>query len=329
MTDEPLTYADTGVDIDASAAATAALTAQLDDIDTTAYAGLIDTGDTYLALTTDGVGTKLLVADTMADYSTVGIDCIAMNVNDLVARGIQPLAFVDYLAMDHPDPDLTAQIGEGLARGAADAGVALVGGETAIMPEVITGVDLAGACVGVAPKPAVFDGQAQPGDAIVGWPSAGIHSNGLTLARRAVTREHAYTDPLPGTSQTIGEALLTPTRLYTGLLEALREHHVTAAAHITGGGWTNLARLGDHHYRITDPHPAHPVFDLIQTSGRVTDVEMHRTFNMGTGFVATLPPDRADALAAATDDPRIIGSVEPGTGITIRDLELRTEPVPE
>ena len=319
--DEELTYAAAGVDIDASEAATAAL------IDAAGngegdYAGLLDIGDRYLALATDGVGTKLLVAEALEDYSTVGIDCMAMNVNDLVAAGVRPVAFVDYLAIDEPDERFAEQVGEGLARGAELANVELVGGETAVMPEVVRGLDLAGTCAGLAAKDAVFEAVARPGDALVGWRSSGIHSNGLTLAREAITRAGGYTDPAPFEGYaTLGEALLEPTRIYTDLLDPMREHGVRGAAHITGGGWGNLERLGSNRYVIDDPHDVQPVFEFIAEVGNVSEEEMHRTFNMGTGFVAALDADDAAALAAATDG-RVIGHVEEGDVVSIRGLEL-------
>jgi len=321
MDEDELTYADAGVDIDASEAATAALVGAAKVADSAAYAGLVDLGDRYLALATDGVGTKLLVAEALGDYSTVGIDCIAMNVNDLVAAGVDPVAFVDYLAIEAPDDAIAAELGDGLATGAERAGVVLVGGETAVIPEVVMGLDLAGACAGLAAKEAVFAGEAQPGNALVGWPSSGIHSNGLTLAREAVTRSHEYTDPLPGGEDSIGRALLEPTRIYTDLLGPMRTHDVDAAAHVTGGGWTNLGRMGEYRYVIDDPHPRQPVFQFIQEAGNVTDLEMHRTFNMGTGFVAALDERRARSLADETDG-RVIGTVSEGTGVEIRGLEL-------
>ncbi|WP_123621488.1 phosphoribosylformylglycinamidine cyclo-ligase [Halorubrum sp. CSM-61] len=322
---DELTYADAGVDIDASEAATAALIGAVGEGEGD-YAGLLDIGDRYLALATDGVGTKLLVAEALGDYSTVGIDCIAMNVNDLVAAGVRPVAFVDYLAVDEPDERFAEQVGEGLARGAELADMELVGGETAVMPDVIRGLDLAGTCAGLAAKDAVFDGAAEPGDALVGWRSSGIHSNGLTLAREAATREHAYTDPCPFEGyETVGEALLEPTRIYTGLLDPMRAHGVRGAAHVTGGGWTNLTRLGANRYVVDDAFDPQPVFEFVQSEGGVSDEEMHRTFNMGTGFVAAVDPDAAESLADETDG-RVIGRVEESEGdegsVSIRGLEL-------
>jgi len=319
--DEELTYAATGVDIAESEAATAALVGAVGESEGD-YAGLLDIGDRYLGLATDGVGTKLLVAEALGDYSTVGIDCIAMNANDLVAAGVRPVAFVDYLAVDEPDERFAEQVGAGLAEGAERADIELIGGETAVMPEVVSGLDLAGTCAGLAAKDAIFPGSAEVGDALVGVPSSGIHSNGLTLARSAVTRQGEYTDPCPfGDYDRLGDALLEPTRIYTELLDPMRAHGVNAAAHVTGGGWTNLDRLGDARYVVDDPFDPQPVFDFVQEAGNVSDEEMHRTFNMGTGFVAALDPTDADSLAAAVDG-RVIGHVDEGQGVSIRGLEL-------
>jgi len=320
---EGLTYAETGVDIDASEAATKALIGAAGEFEGD-YAGLVDIGEQYLALATDGVGTKLLVAEAVDDYSTIGIDCMAMNVNDLLATGVQPVAFVDYLAVETPDEETSEDIGAGLREGAERAGVALVGGETAVMPDVIKGLDIAGTCAGLAPKDAVFPGEAEPGDAIVGWPSSGIHSNGLTLAWEAVTRDHEYTDPFPpAPERTIAEELLTPTRIYSEVLAPLREADTHAAAHVTGGGWTNLTRMGEYRYEITDAVEPQPVFEFVQREGDVSDEEMHRTFNMGTGFVAAMPDANAQAVVDDSADARVIGHVEDGPkAVAVRGLEL-------
>ena len=321
--EEGLTYAEAGVDIDASEAATAALVGAAGEFEGD-YAGLVDLGEQYLALATDGVGTKLLVAEAVDDYTTIGIDCLAMNVNDLVAQGVEPVAFVDYLAVEEPDDGMAEEIGEGLRVGASEAGVALVGGETAVLPDVIRGFDIAGACAGLAPKETIFPGEAEPGDALVGWAASGIHSNGLTLAREAATRNHEYGDPFPpNPERTIGEELLEPTRLYTDLLGPLREYGTHAAAHVTGGGWTNLTRMGEHRYDVTDPYDPQPVFEFVQKEGQVDDEEMYRTFNMGTGFVAAVDPDDAADIAAETDG-RVIGTVEESEAgrVEIRGLTL-------
>ena len=321
--DDDLTYAEAGVDIEASEAATKALIGAAGEFEGD-YAGLVDIGEQYLALATDGVGTKLLVAEAIDDYSTIGIDCMAMNANDLIAAGVEPVAFVDYLAVEIPDEGTSEAIGAGLREGAKRAGVSLVGGETAVMPDVIKGLDIAGTCAGLAPKDAIFPGEAEAGDAVVAWPSSGIHSNGLTLAREAVTREHEYTDAFPpNPEKTIAEELLTPTRIYSEVLEPLRKHDAHAAAHVTGGGWTNLTRMGPFRYEIDDPFDAQPVFAFVKQEGNVDDEEMHRTFNMGTGFVAALDRADAEAVVEESEDARIIGTVEEGEEcVAVRGLEL-------
>ncbi|MFB6095671.1 MAG: AIR synthase-related protein, partial [Halodesulfurarchaeum sp.] len=170
--------------------------------------------------------------------------------------------------------------------------------------------DLAGTAAGLATEEQVFPGSAEVGDVLVGFPSSGIHSNGLTLARQAIQREYDYSDPYPpDTERSIGEALLKPTRIYTYLLDALHEYAVHAAAHVTGGGFTNLKRMGTFTYRVDDPFEPQPIFGFVQELGRVSDAEMHRTFNMGTGFVAAVAPGDADGLLEETDG-RTIGRVE-------------------
>lgn len=319
---EGLTYAEVGVDRDESAAATGALIDAAGEAIDVEFAGLVPFDEHVLGVATDGVGTKLLVAQALDDFSTIGIDCVAMNVNDLVAAGLDPLGFVDYLAVESPSEDTAHEIGQGLAAGAERAGVTLLGGETAVMPEVIRGLDLAGTAVGIADRGAIFDGEARIGDRLIGFPSSGIHSNGLTLAREAVTSNYAYTDPFPpDPSRSIGDALLEPTRIYTDLLTPMRSAGVRAAAHVTGGGWTNLDRLGECRYVVEDPFAPHDVFEFIQAQGGVSDREMYRTFNMGTGFVVAVPANAADAIVAETDG-RHIGRVETGSGVAIRGLEL-------
>jgi phosphoribosylformylglycinamidine cyclo-ligase len=319
---EGMTYADAGVDIDASEAATSALVSAVGEFEGD-FAGLLDIGDRYLALASDGVGTKLLVAEALGDYSTIGIDCIAMNVNDLVAGGVAPVAFVDYLAVESPDDAVAEQVGEGLREGADRADIELVGGETAVMPEVVTGLDLAGTCAGLAPHEEIFDGEAQAGDTLVGFPSSGIHSNGLTLARQAATKVHDYTDLYPYEGyETVGEALLEPTRIYTDLLPALHAVETHACAHVTGGGWTNLSRMGTYRYDVTDPFDAPSVFEFVAEEGNVSAEEMYRTFNMGAGFVAAVAPEDAEELVDATDEGRVIGTVEAGDEVAIRGLSL-------
>jgi phosphoribosylformylglycinamidine cyclo-ligase len=240
---------------------------------------------TGLALSTDGVGTKLLVAEELGRYDTVGIDCVAMNVNDLICVGAEPLAMLDYVAVPRADAEMTAALGIGLARGAELAGIEIPGGELAQLGELVNGLDLSGAAVGLVGLDAIVTGAAvEPGDAVIGLPSSGLHSNGYTLARRALA-EIPLDDARLG--RPLGDVLLEPTLIYVRpVLELLASPiDVRGLAHITGDGLNNLLRLvAAVGYEIDDPLPVPPVFALIQELGDVSDEEMREVFNMGCGF---------------------------------------------
>jgi phosphoribosylformylglycinamidine cyclo-ligase len=286
------------------------------------YAGFIDLGTFALAITSDGVGTKILIAEALNKWDTIGIDCIAMNVNDLVAVGAEPLAFVDYLAMEKPNEEVARDIGKGLNKGAEMANISIVGGETATLPDMIKGVDLAGTCVGVVKKGEIITGEKiREGDVVVGVRSSGIHSNGLTLARKAMERAGlSFKDPLPyDKNRTIGEELLTPTRIYVDLLPIIREFDVHGLVHITGGGFRKLMRVTGYGYKIYAPLEPHPIFKFIQEIGEIEDEEMYRTFNMGMGFAIILSEDDAKEVEKRVDG-RIIGVVE-GEGIEINGIK--------
>lgn len=276
------------------------------------YAGLIDMGEFAIAMTTDGVGSKILVANAMRKWDTIGIDCIAMNVNDLLAIGAEPLAFVDYLAVERVDPEVSEQIAVGLQRGAEISNISIVGGETASLPEMIRGLDLAGTAIGYVKKDRVITGEKiHTGDAVVGVPSTGLHSNGYTLARRIIeSSDYTYFDKMPGDSRSIGEVLLTPTRIYIEVLELLKRCDVHGLAHITGSGLLKLHRITDLGFEITDPIEPQPVFRFLQELGGVDDAEMYRTFNMGMGFVVVLPEEQAaDACRIMGPGSKVIGRI--------------------
>jgi phosphoribosylformylglycinamidine cyclo-ligase len=251
-----------------------------------------------IALSTDGVGTKLLVAERLGRWDTVGIDCVAMNVNDVICVGAEPLAMVDYLAVDRADPDVAEAVGKGLGRGAELAGIEIVGGELAQLGELINGLDLAGACFGVVELDSLVTGRAiEPGDAVIGLPSSGLHSNGYTLARSALA-EIGFDDERLG--RPLGDILLEPTEIYVKpVVELLRsEVDVHGLAHITSGGLDNLLRLeAEVGYEIDDPLPVPPIFTLIQELGQVSDEEMYEVFNMGCGFCVV--------VEAADEDPAL------------------------
>jgi phosphoribosylformylglycinamidine cyclo-ligase len=272
---------------------------------------------TGIALSTDGVGTKLLVAEQLVRWDTVGIDCVAMNVNDVVCVGAEPLAMVDYLAVERADPEVAEAIGIGLARGAERAGIEIVGGELAQLGELISGLDLAGACFGVVALDSLVTGAAiEPGDPVIGLPSSGLHSNGFTLARSALDGIPMVDERL---GRPLGEVLLEPTEIYVKpIVELLRSDvDVRGLAHITSGGLNNLLRLeAEVGYEIDDPLPVPPIFTLIQELADVPDDEMHEVFNMGCGFCVVVGADDEDGvldyLRAHYPDAKRIGRAVPG-----------------
>ena len=272
---------------------------------------------TGIALSTDGVGTKLVIAERLGRWDTVGIDCVAMNVNDVICVGAVPLAMVDYLAVESADADTAGEIGKGLARGAELAGIEIVGGELAQLGEIVKGLDLAGACFGVVGLDALVTGdRIESGDPVIGLPSSGLHSNGFTLARSALS-EVPFEDARLG--RPLGDVLLEPTEIYVRpILELLRsEIDVRGLAHITSGGLDNLMRLdAEVGYEIDDPLPVPPIFELIQELGEVSDDEMHQVFNMGCGFcvvVGSADEQRAlELLRAHYPEARRIGRATGG-----------------
>jgi phosphoribosylformylglycinamidine cyclo-ligase len=325
-------YRDAGVDIDLESTAIASLVRQLTYRrkgryamlgDVGHYAGLIDCGRMVLALTTDGVGTKMLVADHLRNWNTVGIDCIAMNVNDLYVMNVEPVAFVDYIATDRLSPDKMSQIGIGLNEGAMQANINIIGGETATLTGLVTGLDLAGTCLGIQEKERVVTGAGiQPGDMVIGVPSSGIHSNGLTLARKVV-EEHGDYDDLFGNGRTLGEELLVPTRIYHEALIVARETRVHGMCHITGGGLLNFLRLSRYGIDIRSPLKPQPIFTWIAESARIPDAEMYRTFNMGMGFAFVVSRESTPAVISACPGASVVGEVSETPGVRLRGEEIR------
>lgn len=328
-----LTYAKAGVDIEKENKAIAALAKQLTYkrkglgaplTDVGHYAGLIDFGEYALALTTDGVGSKVLIANEMKKWNTVGIDCIAMNVNDLLAMGIEPLAFVDYIAIHEPNDEIMRQLGEGLAKGAEISRMTIVGGETATLPDIIKGFDLAGTCLGMVKKDRIITGERiEIGDAIIGLPSNGVHSNGYSLVRRIIKDSgYSYQDLFPyNKDTTIGDELLIPTRIYMEILDAASKFDIHGLAHITGSGLMKLHRVTKYGFNITDPLPPQPIFKFLQEEGEVEDLEMYKTFNMGMGFVAVLPQSEAKDASKMLGG-QVVGEIVKA-GICVDGLEIK------
>jgi phosphoribosylformylglycinamidine cyclo-ligase len=294
------------------------------------FASVIRAGPLRIALTTDGVGTKLIVAQLVLKYDTVGIDCVAMNVNDLICVGATPLALLDYLAVESADPDVFAQIGIGLAEGAKQAGVSIVGGEVAQIPDMLRGVqpgsglDLVGMAIGVIPEDGLIDGSAvEPGDAVVGIESSGIHSNGLSLARRVLFTRFELDTYVEELGTTVGEELLRPTRIYVPHLQALNDNGIRprAVAHITGDGLLNLRRVeAPVGFEITHLPEPQPVFRLIEQLGEIDRAEMRTVFNMGVGMTVVV---REAEVERTIEVLRSTGAETWRLGTAVADAERR------
>ena len=324
------TYAKSGVDIDRKSSAIKALVDEIGYKRTGIgqnvripglFASLIDFGDRYITLATDGVGSKLMIAEALDKWDTVGIDCIAMNVNDTICVNAEPTSFVDYIVIDKPNEDVTRDIGIGLQKGAELSNMEIVGGEIAVLPEIINGVDLSGTCMGYVEKDCIITGDAcREGDLIVSLRSSGIHSNGLTLARKVVESNGlSYKDKVSGLSKSIGEELLTPTEIYVRqVLEITSNHEVHGLVDITGGGLRNILRMRKGlKYIISDPVKPAPIFKKIQELGQIEDKEIYQTLNMSMGFTIIAPADDAEEIASKYSNADVVGRVEKGEGVLL------------
>jgi phosphoribosylformylglycinamidine cyclo-ligase len=276
------------------------------------FANIIKITDTLcLAVSADGVGTKVLIAQMMNKYDTVGIDCIAMNVNDIICIGATPVSFLNYLALQEPREDLMEQLGRGFLEGARQAGVPIPGGETAQVRDLIQGVrpgygfDVAGVGLGVVERDRIIEGQdLADGDIIVGLASSGLHSNGYSLARRILFGEKKYRADsfIPELNKTLGEELLTPTTIYVPVIKELllnQKVRLKALINITGDGLLNLLRVKPRAtFTISSLPDTPPIFSLLQQLGNISDEEMFSVFNMGIGFCVLIHPDDFDTVKA-------------------------------
>lgn len=335
MTGNELTYASSGVDIDRDDNAVKSLVSKLvfrrqgigSHYDLPgSFAGGVEFGNYILSMCTDGVGTKLMIADAVGKWDTVGIDCMAMNVNDLICIGAEPIAFVDYIAIDVPADQIMEQIGIGLNRAAELANVSIVGGETATLPEIVTGFDLAGTALGIVRKDKIVTGKdVREGDVIIGLESTGLHSNGYSLVRKVVeVAGLSLTDRFPDSRRSIGEVFLEPTRIYVrDIMPLLDKFEIHGMANITGGGLMNIPRINPTFgYEITDPLPAPDVFGFLQEKGDISAYEMYRTFNMGMGFTIVAPEQEAQGIISSLDcKAKVVGTVKHGNGIQFRELD--------
>jgi len=319
-----MSYADAGVNIDVEEKAVSNI------LSAVGYkSDKVELNGHKLVLCTDGVGSKVMVANEMRRWDTVGIDCMAMNVNDALCMGARPLAFVDYLAIEKTDPAMAEEIGKGLKKGADIAGIPIIGGETATLPEIIKGFDLAGTCVGVVehelPKKIV------PGDIIIGLRSSGLHSNGYTLARKVFTENgYSYHDTIPELDGRIGDILLVPTQIYVKeILELMKHIDVKGIAHITGSGLRKMKRMShDVCFSLDEPLEPQKIFRVMQELGNITDEEMYQTFNMGMGMAVVVDEkDTDDALSILKKhsevDVKVVGRVKEGEGVEVPSLGLK------
>ncbi len=315
------TYSGAGVDIDREEKVVKTLIETMK-----ARKDRIAIGDLELVLCTDGVGSKVIVANEMKKWDTIGIDCMAMNVNDALVMGARPLAFVDYLAMERMDERMAEEIAKGLKAGAEKAGVEIIGGETATLPEIIKGFDLAGTCVGVVERniPAGI----KEGDVIIGMRSSGIHSNGYTLARKVFTENgYDFHDEMEGIG-IIGYALLEPTRIYVReIIELWENVEVKGIAHVTGGGLRKIKRIAPHvHFVIENPMEPQPIFRIIQKLGNVSVEEMYQTFNMGMGMAVVVDKKDVDTSLDILNryvEAEVVGKIERGEGVSIPSLRIK------
>src|SRR3954453_23528499 len=312
-----------GVSQAAAGDAVAALVKSLERIDTGKpsrvvplpghYASVLRLDDrTGLAISTDTVGTKMGVAERLGGSATIGIDCVAMNVNDVICVGAEPIAMLDFILTERADPEICEQLGIGLARGAELAGVEIPSGEIAQVGDIVSGQELGGSCVGLVGLDAIVTGaDVRAGDPVIGLPSSGLHSNGYTLARAALADVPLDDERL---GRPLGDVLLEPTEIYVRpILELLgSDVEVRGLAHITGEGFDNLLRLAaDVGYEIDDPLPAQPIFGLIQELGDVSDEEMREVFNLGCGFCCVVAAEEEapalELLQAHYPDAKRIG----------------------
>ncbi len=294
------------------------------------FGGMYKNGSSVLVSGTDGVGTKLKLAFAMGKHDTIGIDCVAMCANDVVCHGAKPMFFLDYIAMGKLEPEVASDIVKGVAKGCRQAGCALIGGETAEMPGFYNAgeYDLAGFCVGKVKKDKLINGQnIKKGDMIVGLKSSGLHSNGFSLVRKLVKMDkRSLSQHIDAFGKTLGEELLTPTRIYVKtVLELAKSFEIKGAAHITGGGFIeNIPRIipkglgADINIGSWDMPP---VFEFIVDKAKLKLNEAYNTFNMGIGMVLAVSPDQSSNFAFAArnlgEESFVIGTVTEGEGVRL------------
>lgn len=297
------------------------------------YAGLVSIGkNKLLAFHTDGVGTKVLVAKLMSKYDTIGIDCIAMNANDIICLGAKPLAFVNYIALSKYNERVLKEIVKGLEKGAMLANVSIVGGETAILPDLLMKdtLDLSGSIVGIVKKDDVITGERiEKGNMIIGIESSGLHSNGYTLARKVLLSKYGVDDYLDELGRSLGEELLEPTIIYVKpIMKLIRNFDVRGIANITGGAFTKISRIVKKGLgvRIDDMPKPKLIFRIIQREGKIDDREMYRTFNMGIGMCIFVKEEDCEEVISLIEryglKGYVLGKVVRREGIYVKGIRV-------
>ncbi len=287
------------------------------------FTSLVDLGNFAVSINTDGVGTKTMIAEEANRWDTIGIDCIAMNVNDAITAGSEPLAMVDYLSIKEPNQEIARQLGTGFNVGAQMSNLTIVGGETAIVPDLVKYLDVSGTAFGIVQKSQIVNGETiGDGDLIFGLQSSGLHSNGFTTVRDIIKKNEVdIFDTFPGENKKGVDVLLEPTRIYVReILDIMNIVKIKGMANITGGGIRNLSRMKDMRYVIEDPIEPQNVFKKLMEMGELTYEQMFEIFNMGTGFAVVIDQEsRLDFINTLRNRVpfKEIGHVENGTGIKI------------
>ncbi|MGP6294519.1 phosphoribosylformylglycinamidine cyclo-ligase [Caldiplasma sukawensis] len=292
------------------------------------FTSLIDMGNVAIAMNTDGVGTKTIIAEETGKWEGIGIDCVAMNVNDTITVGAEPIAMVDYINLKDPDPALAKSLGVSFNVGAQMSNISIIGGETALVPDLTNHVDVSGTVIGIVHKNQMITGEnIKEGDLIFSLQSSGLHSNGFTTVRRIIKDNNiSYEDKFPGDNKSVSSVLLEPTRIYVReILDIIGIVNIKGMANITGGGFKNIVRMKDMKYVIDKPVTPQNVFEKLRELGSLTYEEMYTTFNMGTGFVIVIDEEsKSDLVATLRTRTKLqeIGHVENGSGIFIDKYDV-------
>lgn len=326
-------YKDAGVDFDAIGKFRNTLISKLNlhgnwkiPIGIGHYAGLIELGNYYFALHTDGIGTKTLLALKYRYFKELGFDLVGMNVNDLLAMNIEPIAMVDYISSSIFDLDLASDLGESLDQALAQAKISIIGGETASVPDIVNGIDIAGTVLGIVEKEKLVDGsRVSEGDVIIGIESSGFHSNGYSLIRK-ILEDNPGLDHEIFNGEELWKLLLRGTRIYRDLiLEINEKYKIKGMAHITGGGFRNILRLKKMLYKFHINYEIPTIFHEIIRVGNIDYQEAFQTFNMGIGFMMILEKEESRKLLHEFNDFIEIGEVKDGNGITIEPYSIKYE----